>query len=189
MKTDDKIFKRYISQLNHCLEALDTGVLEKAVEAILKACSNDKQVFICGNGGSAATSSHLACDLGKGMSIKGKKRPRVISLTDNVSLITAWSNDTCYENCFVEQLANILNEGDLLIGISASGNSGNVLKAVEYAKSKGASTIGLVGFGGGKLQKIADIPVLIDSNEYEVVEDIQLCAGHIIKRAIMEKVK
>jgi D-sedoheptulose 7-phosphate isomerase len=106
-----------------------------------------------GNGGSASTASHFACDLGKGTIIEGKPRFRVISLNDNISLITALSNDCGYEEVFREQLMNLVNTGDIVIGITGSGNSPNVLKAMEYARSRGAVTIGFIGFDGGKLRE------------------------------------
>jgi D-sedoheptulose 7-phosphate isomerase len=127
---------------------------------------------------------HLACDFAKGLSLKGSRRIKVISLADNIPLITAWSNDTNLKNCFQEQLVNLLERGDVLIAISASGNSENVLRAVRYAKAKGAITIGLAGFGGGKLLRIVEIPIRIYSGEYEVVEDVQLCLGHFIKKGL-----
>ena len=189
MKDIENIFKQYKKALLNSLESVDAGSLKKAISLIYKAYKEDKQIFICGNGGSAATATHLACDLGKGTAIKNKKRLKVISLSDNVSLLTAWSNDTDFKNCFKEQLVNLLEKGDVVIGISASGNSENVLEAIRYAKAGGAKTIGLIGFGGGKLSRLVDIAVLINSDEYEVTEDIQLCLGHVIKRGFLEFIK
>lgn len=186
MKYLKNVIDEYREAVCRCINAVEEKKLKKVVEKIWSAYKKNKQIFLCGNGGSAATASHLACDLGKGMVQRGRRRLRIISITDNVPLITAWSNDASYEDCFAEQLAHLLNRGDLLIGISASGNSENILRAARYAKSKGAATIGFIGFGGGKLKKLVDMSILVDSNEYEIVEDVHLILGHIIKKALMK---
>lgn len=186
MDDTDKIFREYKAELSRGMDSIDIDCLKKAIGFIWKAYREDRQIFICGNGGSAATSSHLCCDLGKGTLTEGKRRLRIISLADNIALISAWSNDSDYSKCFKEQLVNLLKDGDVLIGISASGNSENVIKAVEYAKSRGAATIGFLGFEGGKLLGMVDAAVLVRSNEYEVPEDIHLCLGHILKKALRQ---
>ncbi len=121
-------------------------------------------------------------DLGKGAAVEGKQRLRAISLTDNVALATAIANDIGYESIFKEQLVNLLNEGDVVIGLSASGNSPNVLEAIRYAKDKGAIAIGLIGFGGGVLKEIADKSIVLSSRDYGMVEDSHLILEHLLSR-------
>jgi D-sedoheptulose 7-phosphate isomerase len=153
----------------------------------MEAYQADRQIFVIGNGGSASTASHIACDLGKGTSLPGKRRFRVISLTDNVATMTAWSNDVCYEDVFVEQLKNLVNPGDLAIGISASGNSENVIRAIGHARAIGCKTIGWTGFDGGKLAQITDVSVVVDSHEYGPVEDVHLILNHVLHAWMREE--
>ncbi len=170
----------YLENLAASLDELSLDDISEVAEIIYQGYLDGRQVFIMGNGGSASTASHFACDLGKGTIVLGKPRFRVISLNDNMALMTALSNDFGYENIFVEQLTNLLNPGDILIAITASGNSENILRAVEYAKSKGAATIGFVGFGGGKLRSLADFSIVISSRNYGRVEDVHLVLEHLI---------
>jgi D-sedoheptulose 7-phosphate isomerase len=144
------------------------------------------KIFIIGNGGSASTASHMAVDLAKGTQVKGYPSLRVISLTDNVGMITAWANDLAYEEVFTEQLKNLLSYKDVLIAISASGNSPNILSAVRYAKSRGAATVGFIGFGGGKLKDLVDVDITVSSHNYGVVEDFHLTLNHIISQFIKQ---
>jgi len=148
---------------------------------------------VIGNGGSAATASHMMNDLCKGtLGHKGDApwpRLRVIALTDNVSLMTAWANDTDYNHIFSEPLKNLAERGDLLIAISASGNSPNILAAVEAAKQIGVNVIGLTGFGGGKLAKLAEISFVVPSDGYGPVEDVHMILDHIITGYLYEKLK
>lgn len=182
--------KSYISKLQKAIDSLDLEDIRKVIDLIMEAYQSGQQIFVFGNGGSASTASHFACDLGKNSIIQEKPRMKIISLTDNVPIMTAWANDTSYENIFVEPLKNLLNPNDLVIGISASGNSENVLKAVEYANSvEGCTAIGLTGFGGGKLAKIVDVSVIVDSNDYGPVEDIHLILDHIIQDWIYKELK
>src|SRR5579862_9301950 len=143
----------YLAKLSALLQTIEPRQVE-AVGALLTAARNEgRQVFIIGNGGSAALASHLAVDLGKGCSRNREKRFKVLSLTDNVPWMTALSNDISYEDVFVEQLKNYAEKGDILIAISSSGNSKNVLKAVHYANEVGCETVGVSGFVGGKLKE------------------------------------
>ena len=179
-------YESYLKELKKSLDNLVIEDLEEVTRLLKEAYDKDRQVFIFGNGGSAATASHFVCDLGKGTIVKGKKRFRAIGLNDNIPLLTAWSNDLAYEECFKEQLINLLQEGDLVITFSASGNSKNVLKAVEYAKSKGATTIGFSGFEGGELAKIAHKSIIVKSNNMERIEDIHLILEHMLKSCLKE---
>lgn len=178
---------KYIDGLNAALLATDKKAISQVAETIWKAYLNDKQIFIFGNGGSASTASHMACDLGKGVNQAGKRRLRVLSLCDNVAIMTAWANDVNYDSVFTEQLKNSLNPEDIVIAISASGNSPNVVQAVEFAKKQGAVVIGMTGFLGGKLKALSDISIHYDLNDYGQVEDLHLMAEHIITQCIREK--
>lgn len=181
-----ELIGKYIDDIKVLLEELDKKEISKAVDAIIQAYQNNKQIFIMGNGGSASTASHFACDLGKGTIVEGKNRFRVMSLNDNMALITAFSNDYGYEHVFSEQLKNLVNEKDIVISISASGNSPNVIKGVEYAKEKGATLIGFTGFSGGKLREISDICVHIECNNYGQVEDLHMLLCHLISQSIKD---
>jgi D-sedoheptulose 7-phosphate isomerase len=150
---------------------------------------NDRQVFAMGNGGSAATASHFVADLGKNTRAEGLPHFRAFALTDNVASITAYANDEGYENIFSQQLAASVQCNDVVIGISASGNSKNVLNAISLANEKGATTIGLTGFDGGKLGSLAQLHIHIPSNRIEQVEDIHMMIEHMVVSAIKEETR
>jgi len=174
----------YIKRLEKAMGAVQQEKVEKIAEILFKAYKNNRHVYVMGNGGSAATAAHMVCDLAKGTIwpvAPTEKRFRVIGLADNTPLMTAWTNDIEYSQVFREQLLNILESGDIVIGISASGNSPNVINAVEYANSCGAITIGLTGMGGGKLKDAAKECIIIDSDNMERVEDAHHILAHIIK--------
>ncbi|HUK82544.1 MAG TPA: SIS domain-containing protein [Verrucomicrobiae bacterium] len=193
MRTAGEFAKSYLTELKAVLDRLPLADLDRVVQTIEAAHAAGRQIFIIGNGGSAATASHMMNDLGKGtLGHKGDaqwKRFRVIALTDNVSLMTAWANDTDYERIFSEPLKNLAQRGDLLVAISASGNSPNVIAAVEAAKEIGLQVIGLTGFGGGKLAKMADVSFVVPSDGYGPVEDVHMILDHIITGFLYEKLK
>ncbi len=193
MKTASEFAKDYIHGLKGVLDRLPLKPLEEIIRAIEEAQKERRQVFVIGNGGSAATASHMMNDLCKGtLGHKGDAswpRLRVIALTDNVSLMTAWANDTDYDRVFSEPLKNLAQRGDLLVAISASGNSPNIITAVEAAKHLGVKVIGLAGFGGGKLSKMADVSFVVASDEYGPVEDAHMILDHIITGYLYEKLK
>ena len=172
--------RRYVEGIKTTLDQLPWEEIRDVVGVLHYARMNDKQVFIMGNGGSAATASHFACDLGKGTLMPGHPRFRVIALTDNMSIFSAYANDYGYEHVFREQLASLVQKGDIAIGISGSGNSPNVLRAIEFAHARQATTIGLVGFDGGKLKDKVDICVHVPNHCMEQVEDIHLMLEHLI---------
>ncbi len=185
--------KGYIFELTRCLESLDKTKIELIVDVLVNAYKKDRKVFILGNGGSATTASHMACDLGKGTLQRvydnTERRFRVISLTDNVAIMTAFANDLSFDDIFVQQLRNLVESDDVVIALSGSGNSPNVVKAIEYAKLCGAKTIGILGFKtGGKLGNMVDYSIIVDSNHYGPIEDIQLILNHMIA-AWIAKVK
>jgi len=178
-----EMYRRVISELPH-------GAIEQATIELLRAYQNGKCVFIFGNGGSAALASHFACDLGKGtvMENNGHKRFRVMALTDNVALVTAWANDRCYEHIFAEQLHNFVSPGDVAFAISGSGNSPNVLRALEVARSAGATTIGLAGVEGGKMKNLCDVCIILPSNNMQIVEDFHLSVTHAVFSVIRQRI-
>jgi D-sedoheptulose 7-phosphate isomerase len=179
--------KEYLLHLEMAISSIPVHKVERVVESLMSARESDRQIFIIGNGGSASTASHFACDLGKGTIYGNSKRFRAISLTDNVALMTAWSNDSSYDDVFKEQLENLLMPGDVTIGISASGNSRNVLNAIEYANSMESTTIGFAGFGGGQLAEMVDECIIIDSYRYGPVEDVHLILEHMISFCVAEE--
>jgi D-sedoheptulose 7-phosphate isomerase len=168
----------YLSHLKTVIDALRIDEIDRVIQALFAAVTDDRQVFIVGNGGSAATASHMACDLAKVRS--GTRRLRALALTDNVALITAHGNDLGYQQIFAEQLRSLANPGDVLVVISASGNSPNILEAVETARTLGVQTVGLIGFGGGAVQSMLDHHVLVMSDGYGPVEDIHMVLNHVI---------
>lgn len=164
--------------------------INAAINEILSAHERGASIFTLGNGGSAALASHFACDLGKGTVVhnKSKKRFRVISLADNIPLITAWANDHGYEHVFAEQLENLVESDDLIFAISGSGNSPNVLRALEAAKHHRARTVGLTGFEGGKMKSLCDVCVILPSDNMEVIEDFHLSTTHAISSVIRRRI-
>lgn len=164
--------------------------IDRVINDLMFAYDRGKHIFIFGNGGSAALASHFACDLGKGtiVSSNGQKRFRVMALTDNVPLMTAWANDSCYEQIFAEQLRNFLTPGDVAFAISGSGNSPNILRGLEVARSHGARTIGLTGFEGGKMKSLCDVCVILPSDNMQIIEDFHLSVTHAIFSVIRHRV-
>lgn len=182
--------KLYLSEVRATLKRLPLDKIQDVIDVLQYARLTNKQVFIMGNGGSAATASHFACDLGKGTLMVGMPRFRVMALTDNMPLFSALANDNGYENVFAEQLAHFVQPGDVVIGISCSGNSANVLRAIELAHAARAVTIGFIGFDGGRLKDLVDVCVWVPNHCVEQVEDIHLLLEHLIctclRKAIAE---
>ncbi|MBA2513556.1 MAG: SIS domain-containing protein [Solirubrobacterales bacterium] len=170
----------YVARLHAAVDALPRDALVTLGDMLFRAYQNGKQVLTLGNGGSASTASHMSADLGKNTIKANMRRFRVLSLNDNVSLLTALANDVGYENVFSEQLKNLIRPGDLLIVISASGNSPNVLEAIRCAQATSAEVAGLLGFGGGEAARMVDLAIVIESSDYGVVEDLHLIINHIL---------
>jgi D-sedoheptulose 7-phosphate isomerase len=170
----------YLCRLQEAVDALPRECINKLGETLLRAYRNDKQVFLLGNGGSSSTASHMAADLAKNTIGPNMKRFRIMSLNDNAAIMTALANDLGYESIFSEQLTNLVQAGDVLVVVSASGNSPNVLKAMRYARLRSAEVVGLLGFDGGEAAELADIPLIVPSEHYGVVEDVHLIINHIL---------
>lgn len=170
----------YLRELKRSIDSMPRDAFGGIAEALLDAYKHDRSIFVFGNGGSASTASHMACDLGKGTVMPGRKRFRIICLSDNIPLMTAWANDTAYENIFSEQLENLVREGDVVVGISGSGNSPNVLKALELARKKKAKTVGLTGFKGGKMKALCDVCLIVPSDSMQRIEDVHLIIEHAL---------
>jgi len=179
--------KDYISQVTDTLSKLPVDQIAGVVEALGEARDRGSRIFIFGNGGSAATASHFACDLDKGAIHRGKPRFKAFALTDNVPLLSAWANDTDYGNIFSEQLESFVEANDIAIAISGSGNSPNVLNGVKTATAKGATTIGFIGFDGGRLRDLVDIALVVPSHNMEQVEDIHLLLEHMITTCLRKE--
>ena len=170
----------YFDLLKQSVDGLDRNAIISFVDLLLEARKNGNNIYIMGNGGSASTASHFTCDFNKGLSYKKDIRFKMICLNDNIATMLAYSNDLGYENVFVEQLKNFLKKDDVVIGISGSGNSKNILNAIEYANELGAKTVGLTGFDGGKLKDIVDISIHADINNMQVAEDVHMTICHML---------
>jgi D-sedoheptulose 7-phosphate isomerase len=170
----------YLAQLNSSIGELPLDRIAAVVELLDRARERGSRVFTFGNGGSAATASHIACDFAKGAAGGGRPGLKAIALTDNMPLVTAWANDTDYKNVFAAQVGWLVVPGDIVIGISGSGNSPNVLNGVTAGRIRGATTVGFCGFGGGELASLVDMAVVTDCRVMEQVEDIHLLLGHVL---------
>jgi D-sedoheptulose 7-phosphate isomerase len=176
----------YVCAQKTALDSIPPEAVAQIIQKLRTAMQEDRQIFVFGNGGSAANASHFATDLGKGASDKLGKRFRVLSLTDNVSWLTALGNDYAYEDVFVRQLHNYAKPGDMAISISVSGNSPNCVKALEWAKANGLQTIALVGGKRGRMAEIAEQTIVINDTHYGRVEDVQMGICHVLCYAFME---
>ncbi len=176
----------YQKELIPVIQAIPAKDFQNCIALLLEAYKGDKQVFVVGNGGSAAAANHFVCDFGKNAVKTPKRRFRMISLSGNVEKITAYGNDISFEEVFRQQLINLMNEGDLMIVISASGNSPNLVKACEYAREKHAKIMTLAGFEGGRVKSFADAGIPIPLVSYEQIEDIHMILLHMFVCFIKE---
>ena len=183
--------KRYVKYLSELLSNIGFEDIEKVIKLFQDARNNGKTIFFAGNGGSAATCSHFSEDLSLGAFINGKKPFKTISLTDNSPYVTALGNDIGYDDIFVGQLRCLMNKGDIVVGISGSGNSPNLVKTMEYANAHGGITVGLLGFDGGKMKDLCKYYIHVKTKKgiYAPVEDIHLILAHIISTYLMFKVE
>jgi D-sedoheptulose 7-phosphate isomerase len=176
--------REYLAGLRMVLERLDTTVVDRITEMIWRGYEQGRTLFVFGNGGSAALASHFVCDIGKGTVAPGHRRLRAITLTDNVPLITAWANDTNYGEIFAEQLRGLVEKNDLVLAISVSGNSENVVRGLQTAREAGAKTMALTGFSGGRVKELADLCLVVPSDNMQHIEDAHLFSAHAIFTAI-----
>lgn len=179
----------YLEQVQTTLASLPLARIHDVVDVLMSANYLKSTIFTLGNGGSAATASHFACDLAKGTIRPNHARFRVIALTDAIPIMTAWSNDVDYESVFAEQLRGLIGRGDVVVAFSGSGNSPNVLQAVRLARQAGGITIGFSGFNGGELCRLVDVPVLVPSDCMEQIEDVHLVLCHLICTVLREYMK
>jgi D-sedoheptulose 7-phosphate isomerase len=179
--------ERYRTDLLNAIASIDLEKIGKAIEILSGARAEDRHIFVCGNGGSASTASHFVCDMVKGASFNRDKRFRIMALTDSLPTLTAYSNDVHYECVFVEQLKNFAQPGDVVIAISGSGNSPNVLRAIEYGNSVGCRTIALTGRNGGKLGPLAELNIQVSNPHMGRIEDGHMIAMHMICYYFMDE--
>lgn len=180
---------QYLNETAEVIRNLPVAQIERIASLLWQACQEGRQIFVVGNGGSALTASHLACDLGKGTATPGRRRFKVLALTDNLGLITAYANDLSYEDIFVEQLINFFQPGDVVLGISGSGNSENVLRALRYAREHGGITIGFTGFSGGKMKDIAEECLIVPKHDMQMVEDAHCVLMHLLMQVFRRKMQ
>jgi phosphoheptose isomerase len=183
IKTDilSAIYKSHYATINHGFQSIDLGKIEEAADIIAAAVSRSSNIFTIGNGASAAIAQHWACDYTKGCA-KGRFEPRVISLSTNIPLMTAIGNDISFDEVYAYQLDKLALDGDIVIAISSSGNSPNIVKALELARKHDLYTIALTGFDGGKARELADTSIHVDIPEYEAAEDVHQAIMHILAK-------
>jgi len=187
-----KFIQEYLEDIKRILGSVEEDLInriDKLTSILIKARENRNTIFIMGNGGSASTASHFVGDLSKGTIVGDFPRFKAVALTDNIPNMLAWANDGGYEQIFVEQLKNLMEPSDVVIGISVSGNSMNIIKAIEYANNNGGLTIGLSGGDGGKLAKFAQENIHVPSSYMQKVEDIHLLIEHLLTSLIREEQK
>jgi D-sedoheptulose 7-phosphate isomerase len=178
--------ERYKAALLEAIDRIDVGRVEQAIAWFREARDNSKSIFVCGNGGSSSTAAHFTCDMVKGASYNRDSRFRIMALADSQATLTAYSNDVGYDSVFVEQLKNFAAAGDLVMCISGSGNSPNVLRALEYANSIGCRTIALTGRDGGKLGPLAQLNIQVPVPHMGRIEDAHMIVCHMIAYHFME---
>ena len=179
--------RQYVNELKWTLDLLPLEKIDEVISLLHSARLNNQQVFTMGNGGSASTASHFVCDLAKNTRKKGWPPFRVLGLADNMAILSAYANDEGFENVFSQQLANLIQPNDIVIGISTSGKSLNVLKAIELANNSNAITIGFTGFDGGQLVNMVDVNIHVPSDNIEQVEDIHLMLEHLICTVLRQR--
>ena len=182
----DRSIRTYFRDLSGLVSQLPYNSITQIVSIFLNAFAEQRTVYVFGNGGSAASASHLMCDINKGASPGEGKRPRVMALTDNASLITAWANDFGYEHIFSEQLKTFIKPRDVAFAISTSGDSPNVLLALEVARESGAMTAGLGGCQGGQMKSLCDVCAIVPSDNVQLVEDLHHAMIHSIFVAVRQ---
>ncbi len=195
---NENFIRNYFSEMRKVIDDISAEDIDKVIELLFDAWKRGSQVFTCGNGGSASTATHFACDLSKATIVEGKKRFKAYCLNDNIPLMSALINDEGFDNLFYEQLKSLFQEGDILICISVHGGAGrgkvelwsqNLLKAMKYAKDKGGKTIGLTGFDGGPMKETADACIVVPMNSTPQVESLHLALEHLICAGLRQKIE
>jgi D-sedoheptulose 7-phosphate isomerase len=176
----------YFQTVARTLENLDLTAMESFVQTVIETREHNGTIYIFGNGGSGANASHICGDMIKGLAYGDDIRFKAICLNDNAAAMMAIANDISYDDIFLEQLKNFVVNGDLVIGISGSGNSENVVRALKFAKEQSATTVAMCGFNGGKIKMIADIVLHVNIDDMEISEDVHLILAHCAKRMIMD---
>lgn len=187
-KSFTDFYKSYIDDAHNCLKLVNPVEVEAVVESLWETYQAGQRVWIAGNGGSAATAIHFSSCLSNGTMIQGKRPLRAQSLCENITFITAVGNDYSYDQVFTRQLENVLNEGDIFIAISCSGNSPNVVSAAQYSRDHSAKVISFLGFGGGKLKELSHQSIYIENYNYGQVETLHLMVAHLISQLIKERI-
>lgn len=188
MYSNPYFIRTYANELQNTLANLPWSAINDVVRTVFGAWTERKTVFVMGNGGSAATALHMAADLSKNTAVPGFPRLRAVSFNDNMALFSALGNDTAYDQVFREQVLTYVDSGDVVIAISASGNSPNVLNAVTAARDLGATTIGFSGYYGGKLAGMVDIPVVVPNHSIEQIEDVHMILEHMVTASVRQAV-
>ncbi|PIE52554.1 phosphoheptose isomerase [Candidatus Fermentibacteria bacterium] len=179
---------KYLSEVSELVLKIPPSSVERITSLILEAYRNSKRVFVFGNGGGSSTSAHFVCDLAKGTACEGKPRLKAVSLAVNIPLLTAWANDTDYTNTFGEQLKNLVEPGDVAIGLSGSGMSPNVINAFKVAREAGATAVLFSGFDGGQAVHLAHDSIVVPSEDMQQIEDVHMILTHIVFRMLREKI-
>jgi len=179
-------FLEYCQGLKGAIDAVTPDAVEAFIQTLESACQEGRQLFLMGNGGSGSPASHAACDLNKGVSFGREQRFRAICLNDYVATLSAYANDVCHNDVFVDPLRNFLRPGDVVVGISGSGNSPNVLKAIDYANHHGEFTVGLCGFDGGRLASLVRLCVHVPVRDMQKVEDIHMMLFHLATQVLVQ---
>lgn len=179
----------YLTELADVVNKMPRDRIWDVIQVLMDAWRRGSNVFLLGNGGSAATASHMANDLNKGTLVPGQPRFKALALTDNIPLMTAWGNDAAYEDIFAEQMLNFLEPGDVVLGISTSGNSANVLRAMEVAREHGAVTVGFTGRSGGRLGPLVDHCIYVPSDDIGQQEDAHMILDHLIAKTLRQLIE
>lgn len=178
----------YFDDVTRVIANMPFASIDQIASVLMEAYESSRRIYLFGNGGSAALASHFACDLGKGAANGSGKRFQALALTDNIPMMTAWANDANYEDIFAEQLTNFVQPGDIAFAISGSGRSPNVLKALRVAREADALTVGLTGFGGGHMQELCDVCLIVPSDNMQIIEDLHLSVTHAVFTAVRAKI-
>lgn len=187
MKDIQVLIADYLTELKAVIDALPQEDLAAIIDKLMEARRGANTIFVCGNGGSAATASHMVCDLSKNTRKPSAHRLRVIGLGDNLPSMTAYANDEGYDSIFAEPVLSLMRPGDVLIAISGSGNSPNVLRGVEAAKKMGGQTIGITGFQGGRLKDLVDLCLVVPSENMEQIEDLHMIVNHLLTMCLRDR--